>query len=57
MSRETISVLVPLIRMSKKIELVTYLVEDPDFCESRIYKKDRKTKEFPRIEGTIFEMG
>jgi hypothetical protein len=24
------------------------------FCESRIYKKDRKTKEFPRIDRTFF---
>lgn len=31
-------------------------VEDPRL-ESRIYKKDRKTKEFPRIEGTILENG
>jgi hypothetical protein len=32
-------------------------LEDLDFCKSRIYKKKgRKTKEFPRIEGTIFEM-
>jgi hypothetical protein len=26
-----------------------------DFCESRIYKKDRKSKEFPRIDWTIFQ--
>jgi hypothetical protein len=33
------------------------LMEDLDFCKSRIYKKKgRKTKEIPRIEGTIFEM-
>jgi hypothetical protein len=25
-------------------------------CESRIYKKDRKTKEFPRIDWKIFKM-
>jgi hypothetical protein len=24
-----------------------------DFCESQMYKKDRKTKEFPRIERKI----
>ncbi len=28
-----------------------------DFCESRNFKKDRKTKEFPRIEVTVFENG
>jgi hypothetical protein len=27
-----------------------------DFSESRIYKKDRKIKEFPRIEGQSSRM-
>jgi hypothetical protein len=32
-------------------------VERSETCESRIYKKDRKTKEFRRIDWTVFENG
>jgi hypothetical protein len=30
-----------------------YLWKIRDLSESRIYKKDRKTKEFPRIDWTV----